>query len=230
MQKLFSSITRLGIVLAFIALFVLPSASQAQWRIGLSAGGDYNRYSIDTQYQTDLRYDGAFGWNAAVFGQYNWFDWLGLRAELEVSERNYRFYRTGMHEGTNYITHNTYALVPVLAQFSFGGTKVRGFVNLGVYGGYWAAGWQKGTFFDTFSEKVVKIDQAYLFQNEKDQRWDFGWAGGLGLEYRVAEHWALHAEARCYYSVVSSVKQYMEVKDYRYNTTVDFQIGFSYIF
>ena len=213
-----------------ILLLLMPLAMHAQWRIGASGGGNYNLYSINTQYQTDYRYQGAWAWNAAVFGQYNFKDWVGLRFELEACERNHRFYRTGLYEGTNYLTRNTYLQIPVMAQFSFGGQKVRGFVHTGVYAGYWLAGWQKGTMLDYLSCQVCDIDEPYVFQPDKDQRWDFGLAGGLGIEYKFLEHWALHVEGRCYYSFISTVKQYMKVQDYRYNTTLGIQAGFAYVF
>jgi hypothetical protein len=206
------------------------SPLQAQWRIGASGGATYNWYSIDTHYQTDFRYDGAWGWNAAVFTQYNFFDWLGLRAEIEATERNHRFRRTGIFTGTNYTVHNTYLQVPVMVQFSFGGKKVRGFVDAGVYAGCWLAGRYKGTNYDMIVNATYSLDEPYIFQSKKDQRADFGLAGGLGIEYRFLEHWAIHAEGRCYYSFISTVKPYMEIKDYRFNTTVGIQAGFSYIF
>ena len=206
-------------------------AAEAQWRVGASGGADYNWFSINKQYQNNYHYDGAWGWNAAVFGQYNFMDWLGLRFELEASERNHRFYRDGIYAGTNYINRNTYLQLPVMAQFSFGGSKVRGFVNAGVYGGYWIAGRQKGTYHDPFSHQELDIDVPYEFQSKKDCRWDFGLAGGLGVEYRFLEHWAVHVEGRCYYSFISTVKPYMQyVSDRRYNTTLGIQAGFSYIF
>lgn len=218
--------------LVLTCLLLLASGNaHAQWRLGLSGGGDYNWFSINKQYQTNYHYTGAWGWNAAVFGQYDFKEWVGLRFELEASERNYRFYRDGIYSGTNYINRNTYLQLPVMAQFSFGGSKVRGFVNTGVFGGYWLAGRQTGSFFDPMAERTVPIDERYVFQAEKDQRWDFGLAGGIGLEYRFLEHWAMHVEGRCYYSFISTVKPYMQhVKDYRYNTTLGIQAGFSYIF
>ena len=73
-----------GILLAICALFLTPETASAQWRVGASAGADYNWYSINVNYQTDYRYDGAWGWSGAVFGQYNFMEWLGLRAELEA--------------------------------------------------------------------------------------------------------------------------------------------------
>ena len=217
-------------IFALCSLFLLPGKVQAQWRVGASGGATYNWHSVDMQYQVDNRIAGAWGWSAALFTQYNFKDWVGLRAEVEAMERNYRFYRTGAYAGTNYTYYNTYVQLPVMAQFSFGGSVVRGFVNAGVYAGYWAASRQKGSFYDPLSYNTYPVDEPYVFQSDKDQRGDFGLAGGLGLECRVAEHWAIHLEGRCYYSFISTVKQYMLVKDYRYNTTLGIQAGFCYIF
>ena len=231
-MKRFISTNRMLLAALLIALCgcVLPQRAHAEWRLGASGGFNYNWYSINTHYQTDYHYEGAFGWQAAIFGQYNFFDWLGLRAELEASERNHRWYRTHMYDGTDLITHNTYLQLPIMAQFSFGSPKVRGFVNVGFYTGYWLDSREKGTFFDSYSDKTFNINSAYAFRKQKDQRWDFGLAGGLGIEYRCADHWSVFVEGRCYYSFISTVKQYMYVKDYRYNTTLGMNVGFAYIF
>ncbi len=217
------------IVLLTVFVFQASPAS-AQWRIGVSGGADYNWYSIKTNYQTDYRYDGAWGWNAAIFTQYDFLPWVGLRAEVEASEINYRFYRTGYFTSTNYITHNTYLKLPVMTQFRFGGEKVHGFLNAGVYAGCWLAGRQKGTITDPRNGRVMTINEPYVFNKEKDQRADFGLAGGVGIEYLPAEHWAIHIEGRCYYSFISQTKPYMIVRDNRYNTTLTIQAGVSYIF
>lgn len=229
---------KLSVLFLLCGLCFLSGTAQNHWRVGASAGADYNWYTLNKNYQTDYRYDGAWGWSAAVFGQYNFLNWLGLRAELEATERNYRFYRTAMYDATNIIYHNTYIQLPVMAQFRFGPSVYRdesvsglyGFVNLGVYAGYWAAGQQKGTWYDTLADMVFDVNEPYRFQTEKDQRADFGLAGGLGLGYRFSEHWEIHLEGRCYYSFLSTVKPYMRVKDNRYNTTLGLQAGFAYIF
>ena len=57
-----------------------------------------------------------------------------------------------------------------------------------------------------------------------------GLAGGLGLEYGISRHWAVQLEARGYYGLASQVKQYMRVKDYRYDTTVVLQAACLYRF
>ena len=117
-----------------------------------------------------------------------------------------------------------------MTQFRFGGEKVHGFLNAGVYAGCWLAGRQKGTITDPRNGRVMTINEPYVFNKEKDQRADFGLAGGVGIEYLPAEHWAIHIEGRCYYSFISQTKPYMIVRDNRYNTTLTIQAGVSYIF
>lgn len=81
-----------------------------------------------------------------------------------------------------------------------------------------------------FTGKTTPFDQAYAFDKQRDQRADFGLAGGLGVEYKFLPNWALHIEGRCYYSFISRVKPYMLVKDNRFNTTLGMQLGVSYFF
>ena len=68
------------------------------------------------------------------------------------------------------------------------------------------------------------------FNTEKDNRLDLGLTGGLGLEYGFSRRWAVQLEARGYYSPTSQVKQYMRVKDYRYDTTLVLQAACLYRF
>ena len=211
-------------------LLVATGSLTAQWRVGLSGGADYNFYSINTQYQADYHYTGRWGATAALFAQYDFFDWLGLRCEAEMVQKNHKFYRTLAYAGTNYNTRNTYIQLPVMAQFSFGGQKVRGFANLGVYAGCWVNSHLKGTICNVLTDETEQLNQPYDFYSKRDQRADFGLVGGVGVEYRFLEHWALQLEGRCYYSFISTVKQYMAIKDYRYNTTLGLQAGISYIF
>ena len=84
-------------------------------------------------------------------------------------------------------------------------------------------GAQHGTEFNSSSVKVFEFSRKVDFNTEKDNRLDLGLAGGLGLEYGISRHWAVQLEARGYYSLASQVKQYMQVKDYRYDTTVVLQ-------
>ena len=120
---------------------------------------------------------------------------------------------------------NTYLQLPVMASFSFGGTKLRGFCHVGAYGGYWLNSRIKGVAINHLIFESYDIDEDIPFDSERDQRWDFGFLGGLGMEYRFASHWAAQVEMRYYHSVVSTQKDYMRVKDPKYNSTLALQAG-----
>lgn len=216
---------------AAITLFSMPTALRAQWRVGANAGAAFNLYSINKQFMTDYRYDGVWGVTMGVVSQYNFSEWLGVRAGLNITQRNYRHTRNVYAERLDCLYRNDYLLLPFTANFSFGGRSLRGFLDLGVYGGYWLSGNRSGKEYASFGETPQSFSEPIAFMAEKDQRWDFGYAGGIGLEWRFAPHWAVQAEAFGYYSVVSTVKQYMaQVKDYRYNTTLGLQAGVIYLF
>ena len=44
-------------------------AAHAQWRVGATTGGDYNFYSMNKQYMTDLEVQGSLGLTAGATGQ-----------------------------------------------------------------------------------------------------------------------------------------------------------------
>jgi opacity protein-like surface antigen len=218
-------------IIALVGLLLLSGTLQAQWRLGVEAGATYNHYSIDKQYMSDYRYENGWGATAGVKAQYNFFDWLGLRAGMYFTQRSYRHTRAERPGWLNMRYDNNYLLFPVTVNFSFGGQKVRGFVDLGVYGGCWLNTQRHGRDNNSFTARAYDIHETMEWNDKRDQRGDFGYTGGVGLEYKFLPNWAVQIEAVCYYSVVSATKQYMShVKDYRYHTTLGLQAGVSYVF
>ena len=124
----------------FLTVALLTALTvQAQWRVGVTGGADYNVFSMDKQYMTDYKIDGRWGATVGVSGQYDVNEWLGVRADLNWTQKNYRKRRVVLYD-TDYKLRNNYIQLPVMASFSFGSEKLRGFCNLGVYGGYWLNG------------------------------------------------------------------------------------------
>ena len=215
-------------LLMAVALLTALTA-HAQWRVGVTGGTTYNVFSMDKQYLTDYQIDGRWGVTLGVTGQYNFNSWLAVRTDLNWTQKNYRKYRAILTQ-MDYRYRNDYVQLPVMASFSVGGEKLRGFCNIGVYGGYWLISHQKGTDFNNFSGKTIMFSEKVEFNSDRDQRWDCGLLGGIGVEYQITPHWVAQAEVRYYYSTTSTVKQYMRVKDFRYNSTTAIQLGGSYIF
>ena len=215
-------------LITFIAL-VLPSLAFAQWRVGVNGGATYNHSTISKHYMTDYQWKDRWGVTLGVMGQYDVNDWLGVRAELDWAQKNYRLTRQ-IFSVLDYKYVNNYLQLPVMASFSFGGKQLRGFCNAGVYGGYWLTSGREGTDFNNSSEKVYEFSEDIKFNSERDQRFDFGFVGGIGLEYRFCQRWAAQVEMRYYYSTVSTQKDYMRLSDPRYNSTLGVQAGLWYSF
>ena len=212
---------------ALLAMCVITAS--AQWRVGVTGGTDYNVFSMDKQYLTDYQIDGRWGITLGVSGQYDVNSWLGVRADLNWTQKNYRKHRAILSQ-MDYRYQNNYLQLPVMASFSVGGEKLRGFCNLGVYGGYWLNSHREGSDYNNIGNYTMAFSEKVELNSDRDQRWDFGFLGGIGLEYRIAPHWAAQAEVRYYYSTVSTTKQYMRVKNYCYNSTTAIQVGAYYIF
>ena len=215
-------------LITFIAL-VLPSLAFAQWRVGVNGGATYNHSTISKHYMTDYQWKDRWGVTLGVMGQYDVNDWLGVRAELDWTQKNYRLTRQ-IFSNLDYKYVNNYLQLPVMASFSFGGKQLRGFCNAGVYGGYWLTSGREGTDFNNSSEKVYEFSEDIKFNSERDQRFDFGFVSGIGLEYRFCQRWAAQVEMRYYYSTVSTQKDYMRLSDPRYNSTLGVQAGLWYSF
>ncbi len=209
-------------------LLMLTAVAHAQWRVGATIGTTANHYRMDRQYMSDYHINDRWGLTMGVTGQYDFTEWLGVRADFNWTQKNHRVLRDRIPMDYKYV--NNYLQLPVMASFSFGGQKLRGFCNLGVYGGYWLSSNYSGVDYNSFVGAPYDVKGHVDFNSDRDQRWDCGFVGGLGVEYRFARHWGAQVEARYYYSTTSVQKQYMRVKDYRYNSTLALQAGACYFF
>lgn len=217
-------------IIGIVVALLMPMRCAAQWRVGMSAGADYNFYTIDKHYLLDYRYLGEWGFTVGVSGRYDFFPWLALKAELNVTQKNHRMTRA-TYSATNYHYWNYYMQLPVMVNFSFGGQKVRGFANVGFYGGYLIASHLTGTDYNAFSDpiEIIRLNENGM-NTKRDQRWDCGPVGGVGVEYKCAEHWAVQLECRYYYSLLNARKDGEHVKDPAYNSPLVIQFSFDYIF
>ena len=209
-------------------LLMLTTVAHAQWRVGATIGTTANHYRMDRQYMSDYHINDRWGLTMGVTGQYDFTEWLGVRADFNWTQKNHRVLRDRIPMDYKYV--NNYLQLPVMASFSFGGQKLRGFCNLGVYGGYWLSSNYSGVDYSSFVGASYDVKGHVDFNSDRDQRWDCGFVGGMGVEYRFARHWGAQVEARYYYSTTSVQKQYMRVKDYRYNSTLALQAGACYFF
>lgn len=227
MRKLFSTL--------MVALVALPlwaqtlgAKTETPWRIGVLVGYTSNAYKMSNHYQSDWQDESRGGFTVGITGQYDVNDWLGIRSEVQLTQKNYQRHRFLMTNRYGYT--NSYLQVPIMANFTFGGKTVRGFVNAGIYGGYWMTSTVQVHSQNIMTYKNEDINQNDLIDTRRDNRLVFGYVGGAGVEYRFAPNWSAQLEVRYYYDVTSQVKQYQQIQDHRYNSTLAIQASASYHF
>ena len=229
---------RLLSLLVLATVCVLPVA--AQWRVGFQAGYTHNSLTTESGYFYDRRYVALGGFTAGVPVQYVFNDWLAVQAEVSYVQKNYGMRRSGFYDALREDRTNHYLSVPLFARFSFGGTKLRGFLDAGFYAGGWLSSRREGTTFAMFSAPeddvenpfdvgdnniLYTYDEKYAFDSRRDNRFEGGALVGVGLEYRFTPVWAVVAECRYHHSLSDMQKDYMKDRVPRYLDTFLFQVG-----
>ena len=231
MKKLFS-------ILFLSASLALPAA--AQWSVGFHGGMDINKMTRSSFY-TSQTFEDRAGFSAGISSEYLFKEWLGLRFGADILRKNYQtvynnseMLQAGCYEDFK----NTYFQIPVMADFRICPAKWRLHFLAGVYGGYWLSSRESGTINHVSLDPDEKSNiRTVSFENEKvefnstrDNRLCYGALCGLSVERALSEHWSLDVESLCYYDLSSQTKDYMTIKDPRYNTTFDLRFGVSYKF
>lgn len=222
---------------ALLLTLAVSVPAAAQWRVGVTAGYSYNKLCMDTGYAYDLRYEERGGFAVGIPVQYDFFDWLGVRAEVSFVQKGHKMHRTDVYNKLHSNTRNNYLQIPVMAHFSFGGQRVRGFLNAGGYIGSWLSSHRTGLAFSWYGfgsgddngwitpENSHEFDEKAPFDSRRDNRFEAGLAGGIGVGYRIMPRLEIQVEGRCYYALTDMQKDYMKFRTPRYNTTFVIQAG-----
>ena len=227
----------LSLIMSLLAL----CAANAQWRLGVEGGVSVNWHLQDFGYASTMENKVLAGGTAMISTQYNFTKWIGLRADLGWAQRNYSLQRTTEFKGTDGNSHPSvfrsdysrhYLLFPVTASFSFGGEKVRGYVDLGAFVGGWLGGsMQDSEYYNGKLTDGSVNKYTYEFDNRRDVRVDAGLVGRIGIIFDVYDNLYMNIEMVDYWGMVNSHKtgsQY--VKQNAYDNTMSFQIGIGYTF
>jgi opacity protein-like surface antigen len=212
--------------------YVAPT--QSKWLIGISGGGTLNQLATTTGTSYFVEYKGQIGYSIGIPVRYAFSDWFALQVEPMAINKNYYWGRTNTEMiavSSGYVEetrNNTYLQIPVLARFSFGGKTLRGFTNVGFSAGYWADGeittqyWVNAE--DTNLERV-SLKEKYEFLSVRDNRSEFSWVLGGGLEYAISKKILISLEARYYYGISDIQKDYSLNQIHKYNNTLGVQFG-----
>lgn len=215
---------KLLILLFFIAL---ATNVNAQFGIGLKGGLDFNSVTRSNSGRIDETYHAKNGADYGIILSYQINEWFALRANVEMLSRSHTMKRNlnavkGLY--TDY--KNQYLTVPVMADFTFGGARVRGHFMMGGYVSYWMMANVSGNTFDLYN-KIRPFNEKMEF-NEYHNRFVVGLVAGPGLSVALTEKISLELDALLYYDLVSYMKVSKVSPDPRYNNTASLTLGVIY--
>ncbi|MBP5711176.1 MAG: PorT family protein [Bacteroidales bacterium] len=215
-----------------VAFCVFALAANAQWSVGLKGGWDYTSITRSNGGRIDETYSPLSGFDIGVQASYGFKQWIALRADLSVMQRSHRMDRNLNYVDSLYTEHrNLYLMLPITADFSFGGEHLRGHALLGGYIGCWLQDKIKGKTYWMTDYHIYFDDFKEVRQfTREDARFCAGLTGGLGLSYNINGHWGLNLEALYYYDLTSHHRGYKHLQDPRYLNTLSVTLGVFYKF
>ena len=227
MRKIFFKLLLVALLLCGAAMTV-----SAQWSLGIKGGWDYTSVTRSNAGRIDETYSPKSGYDVGIQARYGFTNWFALRADLSVMRRSHRMDRHLDYLDSLYTEHhNLYLMLPILADFSFGGEHFRGHAMVGGYVGYWLQDHIKGkTYWMTdYAMYYNPFTEIREFTSE-DRRFNAGVVGGLGISYLINEHWGLNLDALYYYDLVSHRRSSPHLRDPRYLNTLSVTVGVYYQF
>ncbi len=232
--------------LGLMSLILASYGSKAQLYIGLEAGGNQNYLITNISNLVSAEYVPINGFNIAIPIQYKVNDWFALEAAPGLIQKNYQMQRTGFYAGVYQLTKNNYFQVPLTAQFSFGGNKLKGYLDLGGYVAYWASSHIKGAFANALNDQPFgsnypyyavtvfdystpyRYDEKYQFNSTTDNRLELGLTAGLGISYQACSKCKVFTEFKYYDGLTDLQKKYQQGGVPKYNETGSLSVGFLY--
>lgn len=201
------NIIRKFLFLSLIYL-LLPLAANAQREyspnlaIGAKAGGTMSRMSFSPEVHQKF----TNGLTMGLAARYTEERFFGLIAEINLTQRGWAedFARDEAPE-FSYSRTLTYVQIPLLTHIYFGSKKFRGFVNLGPEFGYMIGNSINANFDYNNYASIQGFPQGYRTNEqlnmEIQNKFDYGIAAGIGIEWILKRKHSFFLEGRYYYGL-----------------------------
>lgn len=218
----------------FLVLIIIFTCNLgfASFRVGFSSGVDTNIPSRYSGYEYDVNWEKETGFNGGLTGEFDLTHYLAVKLDAVLVEKRFTRERTSAYTQKYYTAFNDlYLTLPVCADFSFGGEQLRGHAYAGLYTGFWLSRNKRGLTFsagDPATYKFSSFDVKEEFNKKRDNRLNAGLTAGFGVSCKVDSSFAVFGESDIFYDLTSYLRTPEIKKEYRYNTTVRFNIGLMY--
>ena len=220
------------ITMAVILFCLTATQVKAQWALGLQGGWTRTSTDRNNMGRIDESYSSLNGFDLGIQAHYSFNDWLAIRVDLDYMKRSHRMDRYLNYVSKAYTEYrNDYLMLPVMADFSFGGKLLQGHLLCGGFGGYWLKAHVNGTGITPhLTENFYQDFDANHEFTAEDQRLTAGLVGGISLTADVYKNIGINLDALYYYDLVSYHKDYAHLKDPRYLDTFSLTLGVYYKF
>lgn len=218
------------ILAAFLASAQQPTPSPSDWSFALRGGYTSTTISRYDAGRMDEAYSSLPGIEIGLQANYSLNSWLDLRANLSFMQRSHRMDRNLNYLDSLFTEHvNSYLMLPIMADFSFGGERLRGHLLAGGYAGFWLREQRQGktywmtdyyVYFEDFDEKRDFTDE--------DQRLIAGLSLGAAVSYSLSQKLDIALDAVYYYDLVSHHIGYLNLADPRYLNTLSLTLSLVY--
>lgn len=192
--------------LILVVATLLPLSAMAQreyspnFMLGASAGATLSQMSFSPHIDQTWTTGATMG----VRARYTEEKLFGIIAELNITQRGWKEkYEPG--DNFSYRRTLTYLQLPLLTHIYFGSDKFRGFVNLGPEVGYMISSKISADFDYCNIGSVPGYPMGYRTSEQLDMeisnKFDYGIAGGIGMEYFINRRNSVMLEGRFYYGL-----------------------------
>lgn len=203
----------------FFILSLAPIVVNAQWKVGIGGGPSicYDNY----RFKEYIYLNYILGASAFVYGQYDLSEHFGIRGGVDWTQKNKEFVFANVDDAKYKVIDN-YIQLPIMAIGTIQICKRWNiFGNMGVYGACWLS---------SSLESELNYCGYKGINKEYDNRFDFGFVGGCGIECRILKQVGLQLEGRFYYGIISAKKEINGISHPRYNSVLVIQPSINYYF
>ncbi|MGB8194273.1 MAG: porin family protein [Chitinophagaceae bacterium] len=229
-----------SLILLTIAALFAGHSTQAQAYYGFKAGYNQTWLQTDVSNISFTKLRSGPGYSVEIPFRVDVTKKFYVESGLNFINKSHSIVRTGAYTGSEIRYTNTYLQLPVKLGAHFKLNKLGFFINAGVGASWWASGKVKGSspnifnFTSTVSNNGQITDnfhldnysERYQFNAEKDNRFEFGWSAGAGLQFPLKKTRYVFAELNYYQSLTDQQKKYMAMQNPRYYKTYSVSIGY----
>jgi Outer membrane protein beta-barrel domain len=204
------------------------------WAIGIQAGLSLNYLLTNIANRDNELYDPRAGFCGGIPVSYRRqigrHSALGIGIAPSFVQKSYSLDRNDQYNMLYQRTRNDYFQVPLALSYYYALRRSTLFLCGGGYGAYWLDGRIKGAVPNMIntsapSPQAYSYDESYAFNSVRDQRQEWGWQAGGGVESSIGGRYRVVARLDVYQSLTDQQKDYMIGLIPRYNRTFALSIG-----